>query len=110
MHFCPFRNVNTGEMCLWLKALVAPKGPCFISQHSYNGSQPSETPVPRNLVPSSDRLRDQPLIWFTYMYADKPGTHKMNKLNVLSISEEKTHIQDDINYPLMNSIPYKVLV
>lgn len=58
-------------MVQWLKALVAPIENPLGSQHTYNGSQSSGTPVLEDPMPSSDLQRHQAGVQYTFIYVSK---------------------------------------
>jgi hypothetical protein len=64
----------------WFRVYVAlARGPEFDSQHPCGGSQPSITPVPEDLMPSSD-LRPAPSTHMAQM-------HTKLKLNLIKIKK-----------------------
>ena len=75
--------MGAGEMAQWLTALAAhPEDPGLTPSthththtHTHGGSHPPVTPVPGDLMPSSDLLRYQPCTEYTYR--QNTNTHTM---------------------------------
>jgi hypothetical protein len=61
------RNVERRDGSVFKSTGCSSRGPRFNSQHPYNGSQISVTPVPGNITPSSGFLRH--CVHLTYMQA-----------------------------------------
>jgi hypothetical protein len=53
----------------------------ILSTHIHDGSQPFITPVPRDLMLSSDLQGYQAYIWYTYIHAGKTFIH-LNKSKI----------------------------
>lgn len=78
--------LGAGEGTWWLKALaILQKGPGFDSMHLNCGSQPSVTPVPEHLMPSSALLGTRHShgahIYFYFLYNIQENIQKI-KVNI----------------------------